>query len=225
MSVSTFEYVKDALKYKSLGNFALAETALQRALKLDPNSISTMGELAVLKMDQELYKEALDIIAEINETKTLPVNVFRRAACLFKLGREAEALSALTDLELMQYDFRGAWELRAEIYLEHNQIKEALECINIEIKNNPENVHLISKRAEIYLKGNKREEALADYKKICLADYKNVKSYVPYVELLVEDGDLIEANTFLKQSKMYGQNDRLDELNAYVCEQLGIVLK
>ncbi len=225
MSVSTFEYVKDALKYKSIGNFALAETALQRALKLDPNNLSTLGELAVLKIDQELYREALDIITEINETKTLPVNIYRRAVCLYKLNREAEALNALTDLELLQFDFRGAWELRADIYLASNQIKEALECINIEIKNAPDNLSLYYKRAQIFISGNKRDEAAADYKKICLADYKNVKAYIPYVELLVEDGDLIEANTYLKQSRMYGTNERLEELNAYVCEQLGIILK
>ncbi len=224
MSVSTFEYVKDALKYKSIGNYALAETALQRALTLDPNNLSTLGELAVLKMDQELYKEALDIISEINENKTLPVNIFRRATCLFKIGKDGEALNALTDLELMQYDFRGAWELRSDINVSNNQLKEALHCINIEIKNNPDNLALFYKRAQIYIMDKKRDEARADYKKICLADYKNVKAYVPYVEMLVEDGDLIEANTYLKQSKMYGVNERLNELNTYVCEQLGIIL-
>lgn len=225
MSISTFEYVKDALRYKSNGNYALAETALQRALTLDPHNISTLSELALLKMEQGDYVEAVNIINTINESKVLPTNLYRRAVCLLNLNKESEALSTLTDLELLQYDFRGAWSLRSDIYLRNKQYKEALACINIEIKNRPDELPLYNKRAEILLQSKKVDDALADYKKVCLADYKNVESYIPYVELLVQNGDYIEANTYLKQSFLYGSNERLQELNDIVIEKLGLNLK
>ncbi len=224
MSVSTFEYVKDALKYKANGNYALAETALQRALMLDPNSISTLQELALLKMDQGFFDEALTIFNDILETKNLPSTLYRKSLCLFKMGRVSEAFNALTDLELLQYDFTGAWELRSDIYRSYNQNKEAIECINTEIKHNPTNLNLYKKRADLFLDKDKFDDALADLKKICLADYKNVESYIPYVELLIQQGHLIEANTFLKQSLLYGRHDRLDELSAHVVEKLGLNL-
>lgn len=222
MSVSNFEYIKDALRYKSIGNYALAEIALNRALSLDPNSISTLSELALLKMDQHLYTEAIQIYNTINETKVLPITLYRRAYCLYKLGKEAEALNSLTDLELMQYDFPGSWELRSDIYMQHNETKEALECINVEIKASPNNLILYHKRAKIYIARNKPELAIQDYKKICLADYKNIDSYIPYIEILIEYGNYVEANTYLKQSLMYGTNERLTELNNLVCEKLGL---
>ncbi len=224
MSVSTFEYVKDALKYKSNGNYALAETALQRALSLDPNSISTLQELALLKMEQDQYEEALEILNNILETKPLASSLYRKALCLYRLDRESESFNCLTDLELLQYDFAGAWEIRSDIYRHNGQIKEALECINTEIKHNPTNLKLYSKRSEINLERNKPKEALEDLKKICLADYKNVESYIPYVELLIEQEEYVDANTFLKQSLLYGRNERLDELSAFVIEKLGITL-
>ncbi len=224
MSVSTFEYVKDALKYKASGNYALAETALQRALMLDPNSISTLQELALLKMDQGFFEEALQIFNDILETRPLSSTLYRKALCLFKMDRISESFNVLTDLELQQYDFAGAWELRADIYRTYNQYKEALECINTEIKHNPNNLSLYKKRSDLNLDKNKIEEALADLKKICLADYKNVESYVPYVELLIKEGHYVEANTFLKQSLLYGRNEKLDELSAFVIEKLGLNL-
>ncbi len=224
MSISTFEYVKDALKYKANGNFALAETALQRALALDPNSISTLQELALLKMDQGLFDEALAIFNNILETKSLSSTLYRKSLCLYRMGKVSEAFNVLTDLELQQYDFAGAWELRADIYRSYNQYKEALECINTEIKHNPNNLSLYQKRADLYLDRNKVDEALADLKKICLADYKNINSYVPYVELLIKQEHYVEANTFLKQSLLYGRSEKLDELSALVVEKLGLQL-
>lgn len=222
MSVSNFEYVKDALRYKSIGNYALAETALNRALSLEPNSISTLSEMALLKMDQGLYKQAIEIFNTIDETKILPVTLYRRAICLFKQGKEREALNALTDLELLQYDFPGSWELRSDIYLKSNMTKEALECINIEIKAVPTNLSLYKKRAKIHLVRKRPEEAMEDYKKICLTDYKNLESYIPYIEILIKHDNYIEANTYIKQSFMYGSNERLEELKKEVCEKLGL---
>ncbi len=224
MSISTFEYVKDALKYKSNGNYALAETALHRALALDPNSISTLQELALLKMDQGQFEEALKIFNDILETKSLSSTLYRKALCLFKMDRITESFNTLTDLELQQYDFTGAWELRADIYKTYKQYKEAIECINTEMKHSPSNLSLYKKRAEFYLDINKVDEALADLKKMCLADYKNLESYVPYVELLIRQEQYIEANTFLKQSLLYGRSEKLDELSALVLEKLGISL-
>ncbi len=224
MSLSTFEYVKDALKYKTKGNFALAETALMRALQLEPTNITTLNELALLKMDLGQNEEALTILNEILESKQIPISLFRKSDCLFRLGRENEALNELTTLELLQFDFPGAWALRSDIYLASSQPKEALSCIDTEIKHRPDQLNLYYKRANIYLELKKRDLALADYKKIALVDYKNVKAYLPYVEALVEDENYIEANTFLKQSKLYGRDERLDELDALVIEKLGLHL-
>ncbi len=224
MSISTFEYVKDALKYKASGNYALAETALQRALALDPNSISTLQELGLLKMDQGQFEEALKIFNDIIETRPLSSTLYRKALCLFKMDRITESFNVLTDLELQQFDFVGAWELRADIYRTYNQQKEAIECINTEIKHSPTNLSLLKKRADLYLDINKIDEALADLKKLCLSDYKNLESYIPYVELLIQQGHYIEANTFLKQSLLYGKHEKLEELSALVIEKLGISL-
>lgn len=224
MTISTFEYVKDALKYKGKGNFALAETALKRALTLDPGNISTLNELALLKMDMKLYEEALEILDEILDSKKITLSIYRRAICLHKLNRPVDAIRALTNLELMQYDFTGAWELRCDINIESKDYKEALSCINEEIRHNPSNLKLYYKRANVYTLLNKPDLALSDYKKIALDDYKNLDSYVPYVELLVERGDYTTANTYLKQSFMYGEHERLKELSDIVTEKLGLTI-
>lgn len=222
MSFSTYEYVKDALKHKSKGNFAMADIALQRAMKLDPTNIDTQNEYALLKMDQDLYEEAIEILDEILDLKPIPTSIYRKAYCFYKLNNEQDSLAQLTNLELLQYDFSGAWDLRSDIYADNKHYKEALKCINIEIKHRPNSLDLYYKRANIYKLLGKTDLALDELKRVTLVDYRNVLAYIPYVEFLVEVEDYIEAHTFLKQSKIYGQNDRLDELFEIVKEKLGI---
>lgn len=164
-------------------------------------SLSFMNEftdekmaLAEFFMRKEFYKEAEELFKSFNPQKTeTDTDIWQKIGfCQQKQGKHAEAYQSYITAEELSPESK--WTLTHLAYVASilREYKTASRCYDYLLRNDPDNVKLLMKKAEMLVSTEHFEEALPITYKLYYLDDKSVKCRKIHAKILLMTGNSLE---------------------------------
>jgi len=109
----------------------IAETMLAQTLEHHPNDLLTLRFLALAKRNLRLFDEAVELFQRAVALDSQDSETYNQLAlCLRELGRHDEAIECMSKTR--------NWLNLGKLYLENNQIEDAVACLERAISTDPD---------------------------------------------------------------------------------------
>ncbi len=134
-------YLASANLFLSQGELPAAESALRRAVTIDPKSAAAhmaMGDLYLLKKDQKQAGEEFKTAAELAPVRSM--ERLKYAALMSATGDTGETRRISTEMTRQAPDYLPGWTLLAELAFKDKKYDEALSLLENAFSRDPEYV-------------------------------------------------------------------------------------
>jgi len=167
------------------GELGTASDILQDILRRDPNDHAACLSLALIKMRQNQFAEAEQLLAKLKaqEPNSLPVT-YAQIQLNIRQGKAKEALRLCNEI-VENLDNASAHILRARTYTTVGQTKQAAEDLERATTIEPNNIEVWIARSEFYRSMNRLDLAIADIEQALSLAPENVQIQKRAISMLL----------------------------------------
>jgi len=189
--------------YLRRGELGLAGDAMEDLLTDDPNNLAVLLSLARIKMWQNKFAEADELLGKLKilEPNSLPV-VVAEIELNVRRGKSAEAIEICNGL-INRLANASAYIIRARTFVSLDDPNKAIEDFDHAITIEPENVAAWVARSEFYLSKRQLEKAIDDIKQALSITPSNIQLRKRAISLLLasKSSDRVrEGKTLLEEA-------------------------
>jgi tetratricopeptide (TPR) repeat protein len=198
----------DGMKYMSMEEYVRADTALRKALGIDPNIAALNYTMAQLLVKQRRHDEAAIYAQKAYENT--PDNKFYalQLADINTHQRKYDKAADLYQAVIKQNPDDAEYGIElAAVYLLDNKLDNALKAYNTLEKNMGIDEDIIHQKQRIYIKLNKIDNALEESDKLIASDPTESRFLVEKAKLLLMNNRNADADKTLKRALEINPDD------------------
>lgn len=202
-------------------NFEEAENCYLTAEKLNPRHPVLYISWGASLQKVERFEESLAVLEKVPQNLQDSSSVlFFKAIALSAMGQLQIAIDILKNLVKLEPDDYHMIESLGENYQKNNELKRAISCYNIVLKNARQHNYLYCKLAECYAKMGQSDFAINNYEKFLSYFPENVSAYIRLAYLYIEVDNKKEALRRIRKAYQL----RKDGDNGIVIEYIKILI-
>ena len=202
--------------------FKNAMADYKSALKLNPNHLDAINNLAGVKVDIGQFASAIEDFNKLEQKSPNRIGLNRnRGICYMRIGKFKKALENYTREIALNKNDASTLELRGTVYTQLKKYSEALADFNSALKLSPGQVTTLTQRGYLHSLMKNPNLALADFNSALKTTPNNMEVLIMRANLLINYNKKKEAALDLKRAIAIGeQTKRRPGLNPIFIRQI-----